>query len=104
MTAPPPSLQSGVESNAAHGDATVDVHAGAVRPAGMAPVADPCETCPIRRAALIHASDGVDAETHFLRVQVVELNHKLGLVRAELRRRGIDPDIAYHPHDADPTR
>jgi hypothetical protein len=68
----------------------------------MDPIADSCETCPLRRASEIRETQGADAEAHFLRIQVAELSHKLGLVRAELRRRGVDPDIAYQPHDANP--
>lgn len=65
----------------------------------MAMLADTCEACPIKRAALIQQTQGDDAAAHFLRVQVVELQRKLALTRSELRRRGVDPDIAYQPHD-----
>ena len=70
----------------------------------MTPIAESCEVCPLQRATEIRAEQGADAEAHFLRIHVSELSHKLALVRAELRRRGVDPDIAYQPHDADPAR
>ncbi len=64
-----------------------------------------CSECPLTRAAAIREAQGVEAEAHFLRVQVSELSHKLALVRAYARRQGLDPDIAYQPHEAeDPAR
>jgi hypothetical protein len=65
------------------------------------PIAEGCEQCPLRRAQATRASGGADAEAHVLRVQAVELSHKLALTRALLRRLGHDPDIAYHPHEQD---
>lgn len=82
----------GVESNAS--PASVD---------SMPMLAESCEACPIRRAAVIQQDQGADEAAHFLRVQVSELGHKLALTRAELRRRGVDPDIAYVPHDDKPS-
>jgi hypothetical protein len=58
-----------------------------------------CDACPLLKADAVREAGGADAEAHFLRVQAVELAHKLALTRAELRRRGVDPDVAYHPHE-----
>jgi len=57
--------------------------------------------CPLILARQAGEQGGADAEAHSLRIVCVELMHKLALVRAELRRRGVDPDIAYHPHEQD---
>lgn len=61
-----------------------------------------CDGCPLLKASDA-AACGPEAEAHVLRVQAVELSHKLALTRAELRRRGVDPDIAYQPHEQDPA-
>lgn len=60
-----------------------------------------CAACPLAQASKIAATYGPEAEAHFLRVQAVELSHKLALTRAKLRSMGVDPDIAYHPHEQD---
>jgi hypothetical protein len=64
-------------------------------------VSDTCASCPLLKASEIAANAGPEAEAHFLRVQAVELSHKLALTRAKLRSMGVDPDIAYHPHEQD---
>jgi hypothetical protein len=79
----------------------VDTTPHPVTPAGMDRVAESCEVCPLRLAAAAGERGGVEAEAHVLRVQAVELSRKLALTRLALRRLGVDPDIAYHPHEQD---
>lgn len=78
----------------------VDINDGAAI-SGCMSLPSTCSDCPMIKAGLMRESGGEPAESHFLRVQAVELAHKLALSRAELRRLGVDPDSAYHPHEQD---
>jgi hypothetical protein len=55
--------------------------------------------CPLLLARKAGEQGGPEAEAHALRVQMVEMIHKLGLLRARIRAMGVDPDIPLHPHD-----
>ena len=57
--------------------------------------------CPLIIARQAGEHGGADAEAHSLRVACVELMGKLGRARTRLRSLGVDPDIAYHPHEQD---
>lgn len=78
----------------------VDTPTDPAIPAGMSADA-PCDVCPLKQATALRSTGGVEAEASWLRLQAVELSHKLALTRAMLRRLGHDPDIAYHPHEQD---
>lgn len=78
--------------------AGVDTDSDPVIPRSMTTPAT-CDGCPLLKANEIRLASGEDAEARFLRVQAVELSHKLALARAALRRMGIDPDSAYQPHE-----
>jgi len=55
--------------------------------------------CPLLLARHAGEQGGPEAEAHALRVQMVELIHKLGQLRTKIRAMGVDPDIHLHPHD-----
>ena len=79
----------------------VEASALPVIPAGMGQLAESCDICPIRRADEIRRTQGEDAAAHVLRVQLVELVHKVGVLRSRIRALGADPDVPYHPTDVD---
>lgn len=43
-------------------------------------IAESCEQCPLRRAAMALEQQGAEGEAHVLRIQAVELAHKLALL------------------------
>jgi hypothetical protein len=61
----------------------------------------PCDhaDCPLLTARKAGEQGGPEAEAHVLRVQMVEMIHKLGALRTRLRAMGVDPDTPFHPSD-----
>ena len=93
-------MPHGEQSQAVSIKAGVDTKPASVMPSGMLQTPH-CAECPLVKAEAVRQAGGTEAEAHFLRVQAVELVHKLALTRSALRSLGVDPDVAYHPHEQD---